>query len=978
MEKIANKNIPRLFALAVSLLALVGGASYVGVRKLVDTSLWVTHTHEVLTALAAIEATVSEAESGQRGYVITGDDGYLASHAEASNALALFLDGLAQDTADNPRQTERLKRLREQINLKMAFIQETIAVRREKGMASAQERVRANHGLALMQNVRDSLNEMSAEERALLAVRATQSHKSARRTTITIVLGTCFCLAILMGAFSMLFRENMARRRFAAGLQESEKRLFQFLEAVPAGIFILDAHGRPYYANHAAKEMLGMGELVDTPAERITETYKTVKAGTDALYPADQTPIVKALKGFRSTATDLEIVREDRRIPLFVTATPIFDRAGGVAYAIAAFVDMTERKQLDEDLRKAKEEAEAASRAKGDFLASMSHEIRTPLNAIIGVADVLADAPMAGEQKEYVELLRRSGDVLLNLINDILDLSKIEAGRLELESEPFDLREVVEPTAEMMALRAHKKGLELLCHVAPDIPSVLVGDPNRLRQVIVNLLGNALKFTERGHILIRVEKDRMRSAPGALIFSVSDTGIGIPADKLAAVFQSFTQADSSTTRKYGGTGLGLTISKRLVEAMGGRIWVESAEGEGSTFLFTVALETRDGTPKNETPLKGRRLLAVDDHPANRQILADLVRSAGAEVAVAASGYEALSSVQEAAEKNMPFDAVLLDLQMPDMDGLQTAEKIRALPALPKTALLLLTSDTRGDTAAKAQALGFSAVLAKPVRQRRLLNAVQEALSPTAATPGPASPEARPSGRACRILLVDDSVDNRKLVLSFFRSFPFQWDTADNGADAVERFKKQHYDLILMDVQMPVMDGYSATRAIRAWEKQEGKTATPILALTAHALVEDAKKSLEAGCDAHITKPIKKTVLLETVQRFTGAQAPTPAAETVVHIDPDIQALALEYLKNMRKHLDTLNAALAAKDFERIKSLGHRMKGDGGTYGFDGISDIGRLLEKAGAEKNEGLIAPALQDLTRYLDQVRLVDDDKPA
>ena len=526
--------------------------------------------------------------------------------------------------------------------------------------------------------------------------------------------------------------------------------------------------------------------------------------------------------------------------------------------------------------------AEIASRAKSEFLATMSHEIRTPMNAIIGMADLLAETRLSEEQTKYVHIFRRAGDNLLSLINDILDLSKVEAAQLDVERTGFDLNEVVEKVAEMLAVRAHEKCLELACHIAPEVPTWLIGDPTRLRQVLVNLLGNAIKFTESGEVVLRVEvEDRgpgLETGGGkesevVLRFSIKDSGIGVPQDKVDAIFERFTQVDSSTTRKYGGTGLGLTITKRLVELMGGRIWVESTLGLGSTFSFTTRLGVQPPTQRSPklTPvqLRGLRILVVDDNDTNRLILRQLLSAWKAVVTETATGEEALAELQRARAAGTSYELVLLDCRMPGLDGFQVAEAIRQVQDLAGVTMMMLTSDNRKDHIQRAQELGLAGYVVKPIRKTDLLEAVATAMGQCrqAATADPAKDgpvETEEEQPALRILLGEDSADNRLLIQAYLKHTPYRLDVADNGAIAVAKYRTRAYDLVLMDMQMPVVDGYAATRTIRQWEAEQGRRPTPIIALTAHALKGDDAKALEAGCTAYLTKPIKKATLLTAI------------------------------------------------------------------------------------------------------------------
>jgi two-component system sensor histidine kinase/response regulator len=563
-----------------------------------------------------------------------------------------------------------------------------------------------------------------------------------------------------------------------------------------------------------------------------------------------------------------------------ITVFPILGAAGTVEGVAGIGRDITERKRMEKALIDSREEALAASRAKSEFLSTMSHEIRTPMNAILGMTELLAETELQSDQRHYLEAMSANGNALLNLINSILDLARIESGRLQIEMAEFDLGDLIDQTISTFGVSAHGKGLELAARIAPGVPDRLIGDPLRLRQVLVNLLGNAIKFTEMGQVVLEIDFAPAQ-APGVLLFTVTDTGVGIPPDRLQSIFASFTQVDSSTTRKYGGSGLGLAIAQRLVTMMGGQIGVQSEVNHGSKFSFTIHfdLASRVFAPSKQSVLSlvGSRVLVVDDNQINRLIAREMMTSCGADVSEAESGAEALVAAQQACHSGRPFRIILLDMRMPGMDGLEVARRIRDdhLPVEPL--ILMLSSDDLKPQIERLRELALDAYLVKPITRTEVFQAIRrvmndsnrEGVEPLARRQEPQlANDSTDDRRKRRVLVAEDSPDNRLVIAAYLRKEPYQLDFAENGRVVVERFRAQSYDLVLMDIQMPEMDGLEATRLIRQWECEHDLGHTPIIALTASVLEEDVKKTLAAGCDQHLSKPIKKGILIEALRSAT--------------------------------------------------------------------------------------------------------------
>ncbi len=782
-----------------------------------------------------------------------------------------------------------------------------------------------------------------------------------------------------------ILRDITERKQAEAIIHEQKQYLEALISNSPVAIVTLDKQQKILSSNPAFETLFGytQQEIIERNLDQLLVNNLHAQAPSYSEQVLQGQSVKKTVQLRRKDGTNADV--EIYGVPLIVS--------GEIAGVLWLYHDVTE-------LVQARRQAEQADRAKSEFLANMSHEIRTPMNGIMGMIELTLGTDLTNEQFDFLTGARESADALLSVLNGILDFSKIEAGQLQLEIIDFDLRGVVEGVAQTLANRAEVKGLEIASLIDNDVPYYVKGDPVRLRQVLVNLVENAIKFTEKGEVLIRTELVEENSQQAVLRFSVTDTGIGIPYDRQKAIFERFVQADGSTTRRYGGTGLGLTISKQLAEMMGGRIGVESEPNRGSSFWFTAELEKLPGKAlldETETDgLRGLRVLVVDDNATNRRIFTKMLEGFGCHVTAVGSGVDVMPSLIRALLVSAPYKLVLLDMQMPNMDGEDILRMIRKEPLTQNITVVVLTSMGRRSELSRLNELGCAGYLLKPVKQSQLLETLTSVIGQrkrkdtTGRRRHTLGKPRHIMNQGLHILLAEDNEINQRMTQVLLTKQGCEVDLANNGLEAVDAVQKKQYDLIFMDVQMPDMDGFEATQKIRVFEDKDRHT--PVVAMTAHAMPEDRQRCLDAGMDDYLSKPLDAHKVFEIIERWTDTRGeylpkdgPGQAAPIPPPLDPDavfdpqnalsrfgydrvfFRTLLEDFLQTLPQKLETMRMALEQKKPEILSYQAHNLKGVAANFGAMRLSNLAHKLDEASKANDMDSAADLFKEIIAGVD-----------
>lgn len=947
-----------LAAMAFALLFLIAITGEIKSREKQEIKKWVQHTIGILSLLEELKVTIYQVSNDQKAFIITSNGSFLKSFGKLSAKIDSIHEKLEGATSDNPQQQKNIKIAAKSVDEVVDYYGRTLELVQTGQRSEAVRVVTGGRGKALLDNIINHIEEMKGIEQELLRARLEKEREVNETLNTLVVLGIIFGIVSLITFLYFAYKQSMQKEEIQNELNKNAQIQKAIFKASAFALIATDEAGKITFINPAAENLLGYEpqELIGQSPAHFHDPYEMIKMSevlskrfNRKFYPDFEVFSYRGDQGIIESDQWTFIKKDGQRVQVRLSVTAMKDADGVSTGYLGVAFDLTQQLEFEESLKKAKEEAQNATAAKSEFLANMSHEIRTPMNAIMGMAELLNETQLDEEQKDYVRIFKNAGASLLGIINDILDISKIEANHLELLESTFSIRQVVESVAETIAVKAHQKNLELVIDIDESLGDAYIGDGQRIRQILLNLLGNAIKFTRTGEVVLRVSSE----SDGEVYFEVQDTGIGMTAKQMSVLFERFSQADASITKEFGGTGLGLSITKRLIEMMGGEISVESTLGVGSIFKGWISLKPSDlpETSKNQDTdisLSGMKFLIVDDNKTNRLLLKNILDKQGAITHEAENGELAWEVFEKNVVNNTsPYDLILIDGHMPRLDGFGLAQKIMN-SKVNNPLLLMLTSDNRPGDMARSKEIGVQSLLVKPILKDELLNAIQKALHSKSGVMSEKIAQNITSkevllGSDKKVLLVDDNEDNLKVARAFLKNAKFNIQEARNGKEALKLYQANQFDVVLMDMNMPVMDGYIAAAEIRKIENDRNKAFTPIVALTAYAHSEEIQKSLYSGCNAHLTKPYSKKDLINLMISLTEPLEVNPSSE-IADLTPD-------YLQSRVEEVRVLKSLMANKEFKQIEQIAHKVAGSAGSYGLGKLSEIAKEMEISAKEEN---------------------------
>ena len=1036
------------FAVAVLALAVVGWLTYTRTEAVQADSQAIIATQRIMECIAGMHSDLSDIDRGATAYALTGGETLMPVYDYATQQkerkLALLRDSLQND----PAQLGALEKLEQLVARRCATAAQMIRVRREQGADAARQIVLGGDAARLMEQIQSGFEAMRSHEAERLEsfnAKATASSGALKQITL---IDSGLGLVIVVAMMLILWRSLAANAKSVVNLDSEHTLLCSLIDSIPDPIYVKNAKGRFKMANKAYRKFLTGDE---TKAIEGKSIFDLATPHTAEQQDRDDQAVIRAGRAFVDRIDRGGLPGETETKWLQTTKVPLLNEQGECVALYGINRDITAMRQLQEELDKARVAAEQAARAKTDFLANMSHEIRTPMNGILGMIELGLDTELTEQQREYMNLCKNSAQALLDLLNDIMDYTRGEVGAITLENIPFDLQEVITQVVTPLTARALEKHLRLTWRCAADVPRWLRGDPNRLRQVLVNLIGNAIKFTDVGEVFLEIKQESGKRHETTLVFSVRDSGVGVPEGKREEIFEAFNQADTSHTRQFGGTGLGLTIAASLVKLMGGRIWLDSTVDVGSTFYFTgifgISEEIKpakriDPGGAVRSSVSGLSVLVVDADYTSRRVLEDLLLTWQMKPKVVGGGPVALDELWQAFQDGNPFPLVLVDARMPQMDGFELARLIKREPELQGTRIILLSSVPDLVRSEKVQQIGIDAAFPKPVRPPDLLEAINRMFSEENTPPPfawgageldgqPATASGRggngelppiisrddaQTSRVLTVLVTEDNPVNQAVAAGVLGKRGHKVLKANNGVEAVAMFEQHSLiDVILMDIQMPEMDGHTATKNIRRLESGTGHH-VPIIAVTAHAMKGDRERCLASGMDAYLSKPFPKEELVRLVESFaptpeasleapsvsyaavpvpnlaadsggsasgTAVAAPPAPRASISRVavfsreqlvenlgDEDLVGTLIDiFLDQTPKLIAELDAAIAAKNANGVERTAHSLKGSSGNFGAKNAWQLAQTVEYAG---RGGDLSGAAESAKQLSEELHLV------